>query len=279
MGYFSKSFILDTTFVTQPYHINGEGGYNYNHWGIDLVCWNGSTTCLGWIMAHSDGLVEAVRNDCQGYEAGSYGNYVLIKHANNYRTLYAHGAPGTVEVYPGQQVKRGQAIMFMGNTGESYGGHLHFEIRRPDGYKINPEPFLAADLPGSAYLDVDGLGGPKTVARMQKVLSIDWRYVANDEPGLIVGQYSDFLKYFPSFLPEVVEISQNGKGSPTIKACQEVFKSYGFYDDNLDGLGGPKTARAFNKFLRMFGYDILESDYFTSDSMKAYQEFLNSFYI
>ena len=187
MGYFSKSFILDTTFVTQPYHINGEGGYNYNHWGIDLVCWNGSYTCLGWIMAHSDGVVEAVRNDCQGYEAGSYGNYVLIRHANNYRTLYAHGAPGTVEVYPGQSVKRGTPIMFMGNTGESYGGHVHIEIRRPDGYKINPEPFLAADLPGSAYLDIDGLGGPKTVARMQKVLAVDWKYVANDEPG-VIGQ-------------------------------------------------------------------------------------------
>ena len=133
MGYFSKSFLLDSTYVTQPYHIYGEGGYNYNHWGIDLVGWNGSYTCLAWIKAHSDGVVEAIRNNCPGFESGSYGNYVLIRHDNNYRTMYAHGAYGTVEVTPGQRVKRGQKIMFMGNTGESYGGHLHFEIRRPDG--------------------------------------------------------------------------------------------------------------------------------------------------
>ena len=276
MGYFSKSYILDSTYVTQPYHINGEGGYNYNHWGIDLVGWNGSYTCLTWIKAHSDGVVEAVRNDCPGFESGSYGNYVLIKHDNGYRTMYAHGAPNTVEVYPGQRVKRGQYLMFMGNTGESYGGHLHFEIRRPDGYKINPEPYLAADLPAIDTLDADGWIGPKSLNRIQRVLKVDWPYV--DVDNMISGQYPEVLKAFPAFTADILKIESNGKGDNTFRAIQEVLKAYGFYDGNLDGLGGPKTARGLIKFLNMFGYQLTERDYFDNAAAKAYQLFLNSLY-
>ena len=276
MGYFSKSFVLDSTYVTQPYHINGEGGYNYNHWGIDLVGWNGSYTCLAWIKAHSDGIVEAVRNDCPGFEAGSYGNYVLIRHDNNYRTMYAHGAYGTVEVTPGQQVKRGQKIMFMGNTGESYGGHVHFEIRRPDGYKINPEPYLAANLPDGGQLDVDGIFGPKSVERLQKVLKADRSYVDVDK--MISGQYSEVLKAFPSFERAIIKIEDNGKGDNTFRAIQEVLRSYGLYDGNIDGLGGPKTASGLIRFLRMFGYALTVKNYFDTEDAKAYQQFLNSIY-
>lgn len=276
MGYFSKSYMLDSTYVTQPYHINGEGGYNYNHWGIDLVGWNGNSTCLAWIKAHSDGTVEAVRNDCPGFESGSYGNYVLIKHANGYRTLYAHGAPNTVEVYPGQKVKRGQYLMFMGNTGESYGGHLHFEIRRPDGYKINPEPYLAAELPSADVLDVDGWIGTKSLNRIQRVLKVDWPYV--DVDNMISGQYPEALKAFPSFTADIFKIENNGKGDNTFRAIQEVLRAYGLYDGNLDGLGGPKTARGLVRFLNLFGYGLPVKDYFDNEAAKAYQKFLNSLY-
>ena len=276
MGYFSNSFVLDSTYVTQPYHINGEGGYNYNHWGIDLVGWNGSYTCLAWIKAHSDGIVEAVRNDCPGFEGGSYGNYVLIRHDNNYRTLYAHGAPNTVKVWPGQRVKRGDNIMFMGNTGESYGGHLHFEIRRPDGYKINPEPYLAADLPDADKLDVDGIFGPKSLERLQKVLKKDRSYVDVDR--MLSGQYTEVLKAFPSFERGIIKIENNGKGDNTFRAIQEVLRSYGLYDGNIDGLGGPKTAGGLIRFLKMFGFALTDKNYFDTEDAKAYQEFLNKIY-
>lgn len=276
MGYLTESYVLESTYVTQPYHINGEGGYNYNHWGIDLVGWNGSYTCLSWIRAHSDGIVEAVRNDCAGFESGSYGNYVLIRHDGGYRTMYAHGTKGTVEVYPGQKVKRGQYLMFMGNTGESYGGHLHFEIRRPDGYKINPEPYLAAHLPAAAQLEEDGLFGPKSLNRLQHVLKTDWSYV--DIDNMISGQYSEFLRAFPSFTGDIIKIENNGKGDNTIHAIQAVLRSYGLYDGNPDGLGGPKTARGLIRFLNMFGYDLKVSDVFGNDAAKAYQNFLNGLY-
>ena len=133
--------------ITQPYHINGQRGYDYDHWGIDLTDFNGSYNVLGWEVAHSDGYVVDTRNDCTGFEYNSYGNYVLLEHANGFRTMYAHMSYGTVQVVVGQKVKKGQRLGYMGNTGTSYGGHLHFEMRTSLGYQFDPEPYLNADLP------------------------------------------------------------------------------------------------------------------------------------
>lgn len=117
------------------------------HNGIDIV---GPGYTLCWEIAHSDGTVVAIRNNCNGFEQGSYGNYVKIRHDNGYYTLYAHGAYNTVQVSVGQRVKRGQRLMYMGNTGYSFGGHLHWEVRTPNDTKIDPTPYLDADLPSSS---------------------------------------------------------------------------------------------------------------------------------
>ena len=45
------------------------------------------------------------------------------------QTYYAHGTPGSICVKPGQTVKRGEKIMLSGNSGNSSGPHLHFEVR------------------------------------------------------------------------------------------------------------------------------------------------------
>lgn len=134
--------------ITQPYHINGQKGYNYDHWGIDLTGFNGSYNVLDYITAHSAGTVVDVRSNCTGYEDNSYGNYVLLKHDNGWFTMYAHLAYGQVYVGYGQRVNAGDALGYMDNTGTSYGGHLHWEVRQPNGYKIDPEPYLNANLPG-----------------------------------------------------------------------------------------------------------------------------------
>lgn len=123
--------------ITQAYK---KGKHN----GIDLT---GKNHTLAWEVAHSDGEVVATRSTCNKFEEGSYGNYVKIKHAGGYTTLYAHGKYKTVKVKVGDKVKQGDRIMYMGNTGYSFGAHLHWEVRDPKGNKIDPTPYLDADLP------------------------------------------------------------------------------------------------------------------------------------
>lgn len=67
-----------------------------------------------------------------------YGNYVKIDHGNNISTLYAHLDETVVSV--GQSVKEGQLIGYSDSTGNSTGGHLHYEIRVKD-VVINPSTF------------------------------------------------------------------------------------------------------------------------------------------
>lgn len=116
------------------------------HNGIDLV---GTNSTLDYIIAHTDGTVVAVRKNCNAtYKTGgSYGNYVKIKHSNGYYTLYAHLKYGSVTVNTGDRVSKGQVIGYMGNTGHSFGAHLHFEVRNNKDTKIDPTPYINANLP------------------------------------------------------------------------------------------------------------------------------------
>lgn len=120
------------------------------HNGIDLV---GANYTLQWEVAHSDGEVVAVKSDCNynTYPNGEhiYGNYVKLKHADGYYTLYAHMKYGTVQVKVGDKVKKGQRLGYMGNTGYSNGGHLHWEVRDTKDITIDPKPYLNADLPNT----------------------------------------------------------------------------------------------------------------------------------
>jgi murein DD-endopeptidase MepM/ murein hydrolase activator NlpD len=72
-----------------------------------------------------------------GWNAGGYGNYVIIDHGNGYKTLYGHMLNNSVLVKAGQKVSQGQRIGTMGSTGRSTGTHLHFEVKGPNG-NINP---------------------------------------------------------------------------------------------------------------------------------------------
>lgn len=122
-------------------------GYGNGHYGIDLVGKEG----LPEIIAHSDGVVYAVQigqdNNIKATGVAGYGNYVQIKHSNNMYTLYAHLKKGTVKVKKGQTVKKGDVLGTEGNTGHSFGVHLHFEVRNSNNYVIDPTPYIDADLP------------------------------------------------------------------------------------------------------------------------------------
>lgn len=119
--------------------------YKTTHKAVDIVKYRSQ---LDTIVAHSDGKVTFCqtghKNNKLAVGNASYGNCVKIDHGGGYCTLYAHLA--LVYVKLGQTVKRGQEIGTMGNTGRSFGAHLHFEVRR-DNTRIDPTPYLKVDLP------------------------------------------------------------------------------------------------------------------------------------
>lgn len=113
-------------------------GYS-GHTGVDF---SGSGISGKPVLAAKAGTVvtsTALRNSNGTYR--SYGEYIVINHHDGTMTLYAHGAPGSRLVIPGQTVSQGQQIMSVGTTGNSTGYHLHFEVR-VNGRPVNPTPYL-----------------------------------------------------------------------------------------------------------------------------------------
>ena len=101
--------------------------YGNFHTGIDLANRAGPANNA----AQGGTVVKA------GWNAGGYGNYVIIDHGNGYKTLYAHMVTGSLLVKAGDVVKQGQKIGQMGSTGRSTGTHIHFEVFK-DGKRIDP---------------------------------------------------------------------------------------------------------------------------------------------
>ena len=113
-------------------------GYS-GHTGVDF---SGAGISGKPVLAAKAGTVvtsTALRNSNGTYR--SYGEYIVINHHDGTMTLYAHGAPGSRLVIPGQTVSQGQQIMSVGTTGNSTGYHLHFEVR-VNGRPVNPTPYL-----------------------------------------------------------------------------------------------------------------------------------------
>ena len=121
--------------TVQPYHISSYHGWrtlfgqsNY-HEGIDITVPGSSGTPIyaannGVVVSTADGYPANYHN-CYG--KGMTGNHVYINHNNGYYTTYLHMRPGIL-VQEGQTVVRGQLIGYMGNSGCSFGEHLHFGL-------------------------------------------------------------------------------------------------------------------------------------------------------
>lgn len=99
---------------------NGRYSSGKFHGAIDYGVSSGTP-----VYAAADGVVLTTKSITT-----SYGTYVVIQHANGLQTWYAHGTPGSICVSPGQSVAQGQMIMKSGNSGNSSGPHLHFEVRK-----------------------------------------------------------------------------------------------------------------------------------------------------
>ncbi len=109
-------------------------GYNYGqggHRGIDIAATEGTP-----IYAADNGVVTMASVGAWNY---GYGNVVQIDHGNGFVTLYAHLSAVYVSVC--QSVARGATIGTAGSTGNSFGAHLHFEIRY-NGVAVNPWDYL-----------------------------------------------------------------------------------------------------------------------------------------
>lgn len=87
------------------------------HQGLDIKVYVGDTICAAF-----DGKVRIV-----DFEARGYGYFVVIRHPNGLETLYGHMSKQLVK--PNQIVRAGEPIGLGGNTGRSFGSHLHFETR------------------------------------------------------------------------------------------------------------------------------------------------------
>lgn len=112
-------------------------GYVREHKGLDFTADIGTP-----VYATGDGVVK------RAYFSGSYGNVIFVDHHYGYETRYAHLSAFNIK--PGEKIKRGEIIGFVGDTGLSGGPHLHYEVLY-NGIQINPINFFQRDLSNKEY--------------------------------------------------------------------------------------------------------------------------------
>ena len=108
-----------------------------DHKGLDFTAATGTP-----VYATGDGEVSTT------YYSESYGKVIYIDHGYDFQTRYAHLSG--FAVIPGEPVKRGQLIGYVGNTGHSVSSHLHYEILFK-GEQVNPINFFQRDLSNEEY--------------------------------------------------------------------------------------------------------------------------------
>lgn len=124
------SFMVDLSNFSIPAHGHmtsnfGRRGSRRYHYGVDIKAQTGDT-----IYAAFDGKIRV-----KSFERAGYGYYIVIRHVNGLETVYGHLSKFLVE--ENDFVQSGQPIGLAGNTGRSFGSHLHFETRFL-GKPINP---------------------------------------------------------------------------------------------------------------------------------------------
>ncbi len=114
------------------------------HYGLDFAARIGTN-----VYATGDGVVNYIK-----ISNGGYGKEVVIDHGYGYSTRYAH--LNIILVHKGQQIRRGQVVGTMGNSGKSTGPHLHYEVRFLR-IPLNPYYFFSDDLTPEEYEEVISL--------------------------------------------------------------------------------------------------------------------------
>jgi murein DD-endopeptidase MepM/ murein hydrolase activator NlpD len=114
------------------------------HYGMDFTAKSGTV-----VYATGDGVILKADNSLSGY-----GNHIEINHGFGYVTLYAHLSKYNCR--PGQKVKRGDVIGYVGSTGRSEAPHLHYEVIK-NGEKINPLNFYYGSISAEEYVAITKL--------------------------------------------------------------------------------------------------------------------------
>jgi murein DD-endopeptidase MepM/ murein hydrolase activator NlpD len=120
------------------------------HRGVDYAAPQGTP-----IKASGNGKVKFV-----GRQNG-YGNTIILDHSLTYSTLYAHLSHFASRLRPGQHVRQGQIVGYVGRTGSATGPHLHYEFR-VNGVHKNP---LTVKLPNALPLEGQHLAQFKAETR------------------------------------------------------------------------------------------------------------------
>lgn len=114
------------------------------HYGMDFTARTGTP-----IYATGDGVVYKADASLSGY-----GNHIEINHGYGYKTLYAHLSK--YKCKPGQRVKRGDIIGYVGSTGRSQAPHLHYEVYK-NGERVNPLNFYYGSISAKEYIEISKL--------------------------------------------------------------------------------------------------------------------------
>lgn len=129
--------------ITAPYGKYSDGT---PHNGVDLGYRSDEeenkvySNSKGMVVEIQDGLDRT--SDARG--KASWGNFVLVKHPNGFYSRYAHLRKGSIKVTNGQEVDENTFLGVIGDSGNTFGRHLHFEVAT--GYssstRIDPTPYL-----------------------------------------------------------------------------------------------------------------------------------------
>ncbi len=150
-GAFLRSAIqftrISSTFGMRKHPIHGNWT---GHKGVDYAAPTGTP-----IHATADGTIEFI-----GQQRG-YGNVIIVKHHDNYTTLYAHQSRFAKGLQKGSKVSQGDLIGYVGATGWATGPHLHYEFRIAN----KPVDPLSVDLPVARALEGNNQKEFQKVAR------------------------------------------------------------------------------------------------------------------
>ena len=111
------------------------------HWGMDFTAPVGTP-----VFATGNGKIAETAGSKSG--RSGFGLSITIDHGYGYQTVYAH--LNGFNVRQGQNVKRGDIIGYVGNSGSSTAPHLHYEVHK-DGQRVNPVFYYFKDLSPEEY--------------------------------------------------------------------------------------------------------------------------------